>query len=76
MMQGVLGFGYIEKKGTSPSSYQPSVKDQAYRFETQTQGDIKKFIIPYFDQYSPRTTNKKVRYSRFRKVFGLIDNKT
>nr|QKN19305.1 LAGLIDADG endonuclease [Eudorina elegans] len=62
-----LGFGYIEKKYLTETSFSPPTSNQGYRLITKSLKDCQS-LLDYFELFPPQTTNKKVRFIRWKRV--------
>lgn len=62
-----LGFGYIEKKRLTETSFSSPSTKQGYRLITMSLKDCQS-LLEYFELYTPQTTSKKVRFIRWRRV--------
>lgn len=68
-MMNSLGFGYIEKKYISATSFPPSEPDQAYRLITMSLKDCQ-VLLDYFTLYPPQHTDRVVRFIRWKRVLS------
>lgn len=68
-MISILGFGYLEDKKLSKKSFKPSVPGQAKRLMTMSIQDCV-VLLDYFTMYTPLTTSRHTRYTRWVQVIN------
>jgi hypothetical protein len=72
LIRSHLGFGSIEIKRLSKSSFKPSVADQAYRLKTDNFNNC--FILrSYFNKFPPLTNKLHIRYIRWLRVLKWVE---
>lgn len=74
-MRNVLGFGYIEPKIITKTSFQPSIPGNAYRFQTQSVKDCV-LLLDYFLLYKPIHPSRAIRFIRWKRVVNWCNNLT
>lgn len=69
----VTNFGFIEAKVLTESSFKPSAPEQAHRFIVMSHKSCM-LLCRYYEQYPLITTNKKVRFMRWKRVLNWCLN--
>jgi LAGLIDADG endonuclease len=74
-IQTVLGFGSLERKILSDSSFNSTAPGHAYRLTVMSNKSCK-VLCEYFNLYTPITLSKKVRFIRWKRVLNWCLDET